>query len=421
VCIIFSAPVALQFLSFLLSIIISMIGNRYTLFYLLQSSLLQITLWTSYSSFFLFLITSSLPQLTTASQNKPFTTISSFKNSVLHSKLSDDVIISQQQHRHQHSSHKHQGHAQDNHHQEEEQDLSLHLYPTITEKSRTISNICLTGTLCSLSKSDEIEGSPYGSSVDFITDEKGWPVLLLSDLSEHAQNIQSHPQVSLSCQLPTSQYYGEQPSDLGQVTIVGEMIPILSRREKIILQHAFPLAHPHAEPFIHSSKHSFQKIKPLKIRYTGGYGVVSSWINLTEYEEATPDSLAAHMPKLLPRLNLEKETELKLVCKHFLLLDDPIASVKIQSMDRLGFDLRVKIGMSPLPPPPPLSSWVAGKISSMAQQYRVAFRHRVVTIEDAKSELLKLFQECWQKKFKGKHLKDLPVTMKYDPRDAMVS
>ena len=57
----------------------------------------------------------------------------------------------------------------------------------------------------------------------------------------------------------------------------------------------------------------------------------------------------------------------------------------------------------------------------MSQQYRVAFRHPVVTIEDAKSELLKLFQESWQREFKGKDSKDLPVTLKYDPREAMVS
>jgi hypothetical protein len=382
---------------------------------LIQSSLLQLTLWGSYCSFFFFLSTSSLHHTTA---NSAFQTrTSSLKNSLLHSKFKDEVIIPQQSQKNH--SPRHQG--QGRHEQE-------HLYPTITEKSRTVSNICLTGTLCSISKSDQIEGSPYGSSVDYITDEKGWPVLLLSDLSEHYQNTRSNPHVSLSCQLPTSQYYGEQPSDLGQVTIVGEMIPVPSHsREAILLQYAFPLAHPHAEPFVKSQKHSFKKIKPLKIRYTGEYGVLSSWINVTEYEVSTPDSLATDMPKLLPRLNLEKESELRLVCKHFLLLDSaPIASVKIQSMDRLGFDLRVKIGLS-LPPLLSLSSYLptspssAGKVSAMFQQYRIAFRHRVVTIEDAKSELLKLFQECWQREFKGKHLRDLPVTLKYDPRDAMVS
>ena len=314
------------------------------------------TLWTSYPSFFFLFLSSSLPQLTIATLQfkPPFLTTSSLKNSPLYSQLSDEVIISQQlipppvpppPHNHHSSSTHHEGrHGHDGHHGEHA--FSLHLYPTIVEKSRTISHVCLTGTLSSISKSNDIDGSPYGSAVDFITDETGWPVLLLSDQSEHSQNIQSNPQVSLSCQLPTSQYYGEQPSDLGQVTIVGEVIPIPSRREKMLLEHAFTLAHPHAEPFVHSSKHSFQKIKPLKIRYTGGYGVVSSWINITEYEQATPDSLATEMPKLLPRLNLEKENELKFVCKHFLLLENPISSVKIRSMDRLGFDLRVRIGTS---------------------------------------------------------------------------
>jgi hypothetical protein len=215
------------------------------------------------------------------------------------------------------------------------------LYPTIIEKSRTIPNVCVTGTLCTSSNTEEILGSPFGSSVDYITDEKGWPILLLNQFSEHSQNILTNPSVSLFCQLPTSQYYGEIPSGLGQVTIVGKIVPI-TKREELSCRYAFPLVHPHTEPFVSSSKYSFLKIQPKKILYTGGYGVLSSWINVTEYEQSKPDALATEIPRLLPRINLEKETELKLVCKHFLQLESPIEMVKIQTIDRLGFDLRVR-------------------------------------------------------------------------------
>ena len=49
------------------------------------------------------------------------------------------------------------------------------------------------------------QGIPFGSYVDYILDDLGWPVLLLSDQSLHTQNIRQNPSVSLFCQLPRSQ------------------------------------------------------------------------------------------------------------------------------------------------------------------------------------------------------------------------
>ena len=44
----------------------------------------------------------------------------------------------------------------------------------------------------------------------------------------------------------------------------------------------------------------------------------------------------------MSRLNTEKQGELYLVCKHFLKL--PVDVVRVQAIDRLGVDLRVKTG-----------------------------------------------------------------------------
>ncbi|CAE7691313.1 unnamed protein product, partial [Symbiodinium microadriaticum] len=63
---------------------------------------------------------------------------------------------------------------------------------------------------------------------------------------------------------------------------------------------------------------------------------------------------------------------------HFLRLPQ-VDSVRLQAMDRLGIDVRVKL-----------------------DEYRVAFRNPVLNVEDAKSELVKLFQECWERENTGK-------------------
>lgn len=49
---------------------------------------------------------------------------------------------------------------------------------------------------------------------------------------------------------------------------------------------------------------------------------------------------------------------------------------RLQAIDRFGVDLRVTSG-------------------DLTDEYRVGFRHEVKTTEDAKSEVMKLFQEAW--------------------------
>ena len=69
---------------------------------------------------------------------------------------------------------------------------------------------------------------------------------------------------------------------------------------------------------------------------------MATWVDVTEYELARPDVLAQEVPNMLSRINVEKQGELYLLCKHFLNLPD-VDVVRIQTIDRLGVDLRVKV------------------------------------------------------------------------------
>jgi hypothetical protein len=71
-----------------------------------------------------------------------------------------------------------------------------------------------------------------------------------------------------------------------------------------------------------------------------------------------------------------------------------VDEVRIQAVDRLGIDVRVKRG-------------------ERTDEYRVAFRHSVANSEDAKSELTKLFQEAWERENGFFFQEELPPTSKY--------
>ena len=60
---------------------------------------------------------------------------------------------------------------------------------SVEEKAKTVISVCTSGTLCTTSKEDGIEGSPFGSFVDYVLDDEGNPILLMNEMSMHTMNI----------------------------------------------------------------------------------------------------------------------------------------------------------------------------------------------------------------------------------------
>eukprot|EP01039_Chlorochromonas_danica_P002766 gene2766-3020_t len=270
-------------------------------------------------------------------------------------------------------------------------DPSFLIRPSITDKARTVTYICTSGTLCTSSVMEGVQGVPFGSYVDYIIDEQGWPILLLGGQSLHTQNVKHNPAVSLFCQLPRSRQ-SQTTAALSRVTIMGTVHPV-PEEDLLATKMAFIIVHPYAEQIADSPRFSFYRIKPEKIYFSGGFGVQATWVDVADYEKARPDVLAQEVPTVLSRVNTEKEGELLLMCKHFLGLTN-VEVVRIQAIDQLGVDLRVKQG-------------------DFTDEYRVGFRNSVRSGEDAKSELMKLFQEVWEREQGEHYSRELPPVTKY--------
>jgi heme iron utilization protein len=246
--------------------------------------------------------------------------------------------------------------------------------PSTVDKARTITHICSSGTLCTTSVIEGVEGAPFGSYVDYILDDKGWPVLLLSAQSMHTANIAKNPLVSLFSQLPRAP--GQASAALSRVTLMGKVVEP-TQEELSALTFAFTLVHSYAEQIVESPMFKFYKIQPTNIYFSGGFGVQGGWVDVPQYEEARPDVLASEVPAMLSRINIDKQGELFMLTRQFLNLEN-VDDVRIQAVDRLGVDLRVKTG-------------------KFTDEYRIGFRNPVTSSEDAKSELVKLFQESWER------------------------
>jgi len=237
---------------------------------------------------------------------------------------------------------------------------------------------------------DDIEGAPFGSFVDYVLDDNGNPVLLMNEMSMHTVNIQKAGEgglVTLFAQLggPTSSSGPVHGQDVSRCSITGTIDKIDSSAEDWdALRMRYGIAHTYADQVMDSPKFHFYRLAPTKIYFVGGFGVSSEWVPPQEYKEATPDILAKDASSIMGRLNRDHAEDLKLAAEEILDVQE-VEKVRVTGVDRLGMDLRVT------------SRVPRRKNKLLTNEFRVGFRIPVISVEDAKSEILKVFQEAWEK------------------------
>jgi len=235
-----------------------------------------------------------------------------------------------------------------------------------------------------------IEGAPFGSFVDYVLDDEGNPVLLMNEMSMHTVNIQkagAQCLVTLFAQLggPTTAGQPAHGQDVSRCSITGTIERIESSAEDWdAIRMRYGIAHTYADQVMDSPKFHFYRLTPTKIYFVGGFGVSSEWVPPQEYKKATPDILAKDASEIADRLNRDHADDLMLTAVQILNVQQ-VEKVRVTGVDRLGMDVRVT------------SRVPRRKNKLITDEYRVGFRIPVISVEDAKSEILKVFQEAWEK------------------------
>ena len=252
------------------------------------------------------------------------------------------------------------------------------------DRARTVAAAAVStgGSLSTLCRSN---GEPFGSFVDYVLDAEGMPVTLLAEQSEHTLNLKASPSASLMLQMPRSSAPSARdappPAALSRVTLQGRVVPIDDNDELLSLKTAFAVQHAYSERLLESPRFTLSKIQIERVYYVGGFGVSSEWVDVGAYSLATPDMLAGESASLVAKLNsASQRADLDLLCTQFLKIDDAAdGDVRVQSVDRLGLDVRVTYDRQ-----------------QRTKQFRVGFQTKVTNVEDAKSEIAKIMQEAWE-------------------------
>lgn len=144
-----------------------------------------------------------------------------------------------------------------------------------------------TGDIGLATHSVAVPGYPFATSVPFATDERHRPVILISRLAEHTQNLIADSRASL---LAARELGG---GEIARVSLVGNvdevaLSPLLSAR--------YLRFHPESGRFMQLGDFRYYRIDPLRIRVVGGFAQ-AGWLDGKQLLDA-------------PHISLEEEVRL---------------------------------------------------------------------------------------------------------------
>lgn len=183
------------------------------------------------------------------------------------------------------------------------------------------------GVLSTMSK--KFDGYPFGSITPYLVDHDGSLVILISTLAEHTKNIVHDPRVSLITHDQNDQRIQTQ----GRVTAVGNAEPELDREQT---GQRYLRYFPEAQAYLAMHDFSFYRIRPVAIRYIGGFGRIH-WVDMENYAVQTYP-LIEEESGVIAHMNSDHQDTMRNYSRHF--HDHEALDVEMLGIDIDGFDVR---------------------------------------------------------------------------------
>jgi len=238
--------------------------------------------------------------------------------------------------------------------------------PAFAEQARTLVHLERTGTLGTLSRRHP--GHPFVSVMPYAPDERGRPLLLISTLAMHTQNLAADPRASL---LAVQTGAGEDPLALARVTLMGRAAR-LPRAERLPAREAYLARHPNAVHWVDFEDFAFWRLDLTDVYFVGGFGAMD-WLTVESYEAARPDPLADAAPGIIEHMNRDHADALILYAR--VLGGLAADAAQMVEVDRLGFKLRARTAEGP-------------------RGCRIGFPREVTTAEQCRVALIEMLADC---------------------------
>ncbi len=206
--------------------------------------------------------------------------------------------------------------------------------PSHAERARTLLSLGRTGALSTLSA--RRPGFPFGSVMPYAADDKGRPILLISAMAMHTQNLAADARASLL----VTQLDGEgDPLGAARVTVMGEAKKV-SKQDAERCRELYLSRHENARYWAGFSDFSLWRLETVEVYFIGGFGVMG-WVSAEDYAAASPDPLAEAESRIITHMNADHADALLHIARQNGHAAD---AAKMIAVDRLGFRMRLTSG-----------------------------------------------------------------------------
>lgn len=238
--------------------------------------------------------------------------------------------------------------------------------PSYAERARTLVHLARAGALSTLSRRHP--GHPFGSVMPYAPDPRGAPLLLISSMAMHTQNLEADARASL---LATQPGWTEDPLAGGRVTLMGRAARV-SDRERGAAREAYLARHPKAAFWVDFEDFAFWRLEVTDVYFVGGFAAMD-WVTGEGYATACPDPLADAAEGILEHMNRDHTDALLTLARAH--ADAAAEEATMLSVDRLGFRVRVRSG-------------------ERLQGVRMSFPREVTTAEECRSALIEMIRDA---------------------------
>ena len=204
--------------------------------------------------------------------------------------------------------------------------------PTFAERARTLAYLERTGALATLSRKHP--GHPFASMMPYALDDFGRPIVLISSMAVHTQNLLEDARASLLVTQPTA---GD-PLAASRLTLMGQT-RVVDPADRASVREAYLARHRNASYWVDFDDFSFWRLEPDDLYFVGGFAAMG-WVSREEYRAAAPDPLADHASSILQHMNDDHADALLTLARAASHPDATEATMV--AVDRLGFKLRLR-------------------------------------------------------------------------------
>ena len=241
--------------------------------------------------------------------------------------------------------------------------------PTFAERARTLVYLGRTGTLSTVSRRHP--GHPFGSVMPYAPDDQGRPIVLISSMAMHTQNLALDPRASL---LVTQPGAVEDPLAAGRATLMGSALRV-PEAEVPAARDMYLARHGKAGYWVDFEDFGFWRLEVADVYFVGGFAAMD-WVEAHTYAAARPDPLADDASAILEHMNRDHRDALVTFAR--VLAETPADEAWMVAVDRLGFKLRMRSG-------------------SRLHSARIPFPREVATSEETRAVLIEMLSDARQR------------------------